>query len=71
MLKACECFGDVVEHGGMDRSFCVIPVDGHAKVPLSVTIVLALVVLAENGGEVFSMFAADILDTKIVHVECE
>jgi len=39
MLKTCECFGDVVEHGGMDRSSFVIPVDGHAEVPLFVPIV--------------------------------
>ena len=39
MLKTCECFGDVVEHGGVDCSSYLIPVDGHAEVPLSVPIV--------------------------------
>ena len=39
MLKTCECFRDVVEHGDVDRSSYVIPVDGHAKVLLSIPIV--------------------------------
>ncbi len=48
----------------MDSSFHVIPVDIHVKIPLTVQIMQALVVLAEDGGEVFGMFAADILDSK-------
>ncbi len=71
MLKTCECFGNVVEHGGVNHSSYVISVDGHAEVPLSIPIVRALVVLAENGGEVFSMFAADILNAKIIYTKCE
>ena len=67
----CERFGDVVKHGGVDSSSHVIPVDGHAQVPLTIPIVQALVVLAENGGKVFSMFAANILNAKIVHTKCE
>ncbi len=31
----------------------------------------ALVVLAENGGKVFGVFVADILDAEIVHTKCE
>jgi hypothetical protein len=31
----------------------------------------ALVVFAEDGGEVFGVYAADILDAKIVHTKCE
>ncbi len=27
--------------------------------------------LAENGGKVFSMLAADILDTEVIHTTCE
>jgi hypothetical protein len=71
MLKTCERFGDVVKHGGVDSSSHVIPVDGHAQVPLTIPIVQALVVLAENGGKVFGVFAADILDAEIVHTKCE
>ncbi len=71
MLKTCEHFGDVVKHGGVDSSSRVIPVDGHTKVPLTVPIVRALVVLAENGGKVFGVFTANILDAKIVHGKCE
>ena len=41
-----------------DRSRIVL-VDIHAKVPLSVPIMGALVVLAENGGEVFDMLTAN------------
>ena len=55
----------------MDRLSYVIPVDGHAQVPLTVLIMQALVVLAENGGKVFGMFAANILDAKIDHTKCE
>ncbi len=71
MLKTCEHFGDVVKHEGGDSSSCVIPVDGHAQVPLTIRIMQALVVLAENGGKVFGMFAANILDAKIDHTKCE
>ena len=70
-MKTCERFGDVVKHGGVDSSSCVVPVDDHAQVPLTVPIVQALVVLAENGAKVFSVFAANILDAKIVHTKCE
>jgi hypothetical protein len=71
MLKTCERFGDIVKHGGMDSSSRVIPVDGHAQIPLTVPIMRALVVLAENGGKVFGVFAANILAAKIVHTKCE
>ena len=71
MLKTCECFGDIVEHGDMDSSSRVIPVDVHAKIPLTIPIVQALVVFAEDGGEVCGVFAVDILDAKIVHTKCE
>ncbi len=71
MLKMCEHFGDIFEHGDMDSSSCVIPVDVHAEIPLTIPIVRALVVLAEDGGEVFGVFVADILDAKIVHTKCE
>ncbi len=71
MLKTCECFGDIVEHGDVDSSSRVIPVDVHAKIPLTVPIMRARVVFAEDGGKVFGMFAADILDAEIVHTKCE
>ncbi len=71
MLKTCERFGDIVERGDMDSSSRVIPVDVNAKIPLTVPIVQALVVFAEDGGEVFGMFTADILDAKVVHTKCE
>ncbi len=71
MLKMCEHFGDVVKHGGVDSSTHIISVNGHAQVSLTVPIRQALVVLAANGGKVFSVFAADILDAKIVHTKCE
>jgi hypothetical protein len=71
MLKMCERFGDINKHGDVDSLSRVIPVDVHAKIPLSIPIVQALVVLAEGGGKLFGMFAADILDAKIVHTKCE
>ncbi len=73
MLKTCERFGEIVKHGDVDSSSRVIPVDVHAKIPFTVPIVQALVVLAEDGGKVFGMFmfAADILDAKIIHTKCE
>ncbi len=71
MLKTCERFGDIVEHGDVDGSSRVIPVDVHAKIPLTIPIVQALVVLAEDGGKVFGEFAANIFDAKIVHTKCE
>ncbi len=71
MLKTCECFGYIVEHGDVDSLSCVIPVDVHAKIPLSIPFMRALVVLVEGGGKVFGMFAANILDAKIVHTKCE
>jgi hypothetical protein len=71
MLKTCEHFGDIVEHGDVDSSFHAIAVDVYAKIPLTVPIVQALVVLAEDGGKVFGVFVADILDSKFVHTKCE
>ena len=71
MLKRCERFEEVVKYGGVDSSSRVIPVDGHAQVPLTIPIVQALAVLAENGGKVFGVFAADILNAKIIHTTCE
>jgi hypothetical protein len=50
---------------------CVIPVNVHAKIPLTIPIVQALVVLAEDGGEVFGMFAANIRDAKVIRTKCE
>ncbi len=67
MLKTCERFGDIVEHGDVDSLSCVIPVDVHAERPLTIPIMRALVVLAENGCEVFGMFTANIRDAKIAH----
>ncbi len=61
----CKHFGDKVEHGYVDSSSHVIPVNDHAKIPLTIPILQALVVLAEDGGKVFGMFAADIFDAKI------
>jgi hypothetical protein len=71
MLKTCERFRVIVEHGDMDSSSCVVPVNVHAKILLSIPIVRALVVLAEGGGEVFGVFAANILDANIVHTKYE
>ncbi len=71
MLKTCERFRDIVEHGDVDSSSCVIPVNAHAEIPLTNPIVRALVVLAEDGGMVFGVFAADLLDAKIVHTKYE
>ncbi len=67
----CERFGDIVEHGDVDSSSHVIPVDVHAEIPLTIPIVQVLVLFAEDGGKVFGVFAADILDAKIVHTDCE
>ncbi len=71
MLKTFECFGDIVKHGDVDSLFRVIPVAVHAKIPLTIPIVQALVVLAEDGGKVFGVFAVDKFDYKIVHTKCE
>ncbi len=71
MLKTCERFGDIYKHGDVDSLSRVIPVDVHAKIPLTVPIVRAFVVFAEDGGEVFGVFAANILDAKIAHTKCE
>jgi hypothetical protein len=71
ILKRCESFGEVVKHGGVDNLSRVISVDGHAQVPLTVPILRALVVLAENGGKVRGVFAADIIDAKNFHTKCE
>ena len=71
MLKTCERFRDIVKHGDVNSSSRAIPVNIHAKILLTVPIVQALVVLAEDGGEVFCMFTADILDAKIAHTKCE
>jgi hypothetical protein len=71
MLKTCECFGDIVQHGDVYSLSRVIPVDVHAKILLTIPIVQAIVVLVEDGSEVFGMFAANILDAKIVHTKCE
>jgi hypothetical protein len=64
MLKTCERFGDIVEHGDMDSLSRVIPVDVHAKIPLTVPIMRALVVFAEDGGKVFSVFGSTYLMPK-------
>ncbi len=62
-----KALGDSFEHGHGDGPSCVVPVNGHSEVSLAITIVGALAVFAENIGEVFGMFPADILDAKIVH----
>jgi hypothetical protein len=71
MLKTCERFGDIVKHGDVDSSSRVIPVDAHAKISFTVPIMQALVVFAEDGGKVSGVFAANILDAKIIHKMCE
>ncbi len=70
-MKTCEHFGDIVECGDVDSLSRVIPVDVHAKIPLTVPIVQALVVFADDGGKVFGVFAADILDAKVAHTKFE
>ncbi len=47
----------------------VVPVEVHAKVVLSLPVGSAFVVFVENGSEMFSMLAMNILDAKIVHIE--
>ena len=71
VLEPCEAFGGIFKHGYMYCPYCVIPVNDHAKVPLTIPIMGALVVLTENGGEVFGMLTADVLDAKIIHASCE
>jgi len=71
MLKTCERPGDIIEHGDGDSLSLLNPVDVHAGILVSITIMQALVVLAENGGRVFGVFAANILDAKIIHAKCE
>ncbi len=70
-MKTCERFGDIVKHRDVDSLSRVISVDVHVEIPLTIPIVLALVVFAEDGGKVFSIFAANILDAKVVHTKCE
>jgi hypothetical protein len=65
MLKTCELFGDIVKHGDVDSLSRVIPVHVHAKIPLTIPIMQALVVLAEDGGEVFGVFAPTYLMPKL------
>jgi hypothetical protein len=65
VLELCEGFGDVFKY--MDRPSCVIPVDVHAKVPLTVPIMGALVVLAESGGDMFGVVTTNVLDAQIIY----
>ncbi len=56
VLELCDGLRDIFDHGDVDSSSCVIPVNVHAKV-----------LLAIPGGKVFIMFTMNVLDAKIVH----
>ncbi len=72
MLKSCQFFRDIlVKHGYMYSSSCVVPIKIHAKVLLSVPVVQAPVVFAEDGGKMFGVFAAYIFYSKVVHTQRE
>ncbi len=71
VLKSCQCFRDIVKHGYMYSSSCVVPIKIHAKVLLSVPVVQAPVVFAEDGSKMFGMFAAYIFYSKVIHTQRE
>jgi hypothetical protein len=71
VLKSCQCFRDIVKHRYMYSSSCVVPIKIHAKVSLSIPVVQAPVVFAEDGGKVFGMFAAYILNSKVINTQQE
>jgi hypothetical protein len=51
----------------MYSSSCVVSIEIHAKVSLSITVVRAPVVFAKDGGEMFGVFAAYIFYSEVVH----
>ncbi len=69
VLKSCQCFRDIVKHGYMYSLSCVVPIEIHAKVLLSVPVMQAPVVFAEDGGEMFGVFVAYIFYSKVVNAQ--
>ena len=67
VLKTSECFRDIFKHGDADSSTCVVPVNVHAQVLLTIPIQFAFVVFIEDRDKVFGMFGSNILDAKVVH----
>ncbi len=63
-MKSCQCFRDIVKHGYMYSPSCVVPIKIHAEVSLSVPVVQAHEVFAEDGGKMFGVFAAYIFYSK-------
>ncbi len=49
----------------------VVPIKIHAKVLLSVPVVRAPVVFAEDGGKMFGVFGAYIFYSNVVHTQRE
>ncbi len=71
VLKSCQCFRDIVKHGYMYSSSFVVPIEIHAEVSLSVPVVRAPVVFAEDGDKMFGMFTSYIFYSKVVHTQRE
>ena len=70
-LKSCQCFRDIVKHGYMYSSSCVVPIEIHAEVLLPIPVVQAPVVFAEDGGKMFGVFGAYIFYSNVVHTQRE
>jgi hypothetical protein len=66
VLKTSECLRHVFEHGDMYSFVAGVSVYVHSQVALAIPTLQAFVMLVEDGGKVFGVFASDVLDAKVV-----
>lgn len=71
MFKAAQHLGNIAGHGKVNSVVDVVPLEGDAAVEGSFPISGDGVLIGEDFVEVFSMFAANILDTKVIDNEAE
>ncbi len=55
----------------MDEAFCVVPVQGEAKVPFVFPIDCVVVVVGNDTDQVVGVFFADVFDAEVVDYELE
>ncbi len=71
MLKLFERLVFVAGHGQVNLARDIVPIERNPNVSVARPIGAAFIVLFYDRFEMKSVFTADVLDTKIVHDECE
>ena len=71
MSESCEGFGDIIRHGEINSSVCVIPIQVDATEDFAATVDCYVVVLFEAVDEVLGVGLANDFDTKVINNEIE